>query len=197
MSEGLKMKHIPGQEGRVDDQEKARKMAEAQDVFESRASFLGEYQKDPTTFLANNPDMAPEELELFKQLSEADITAEDLREVGDRYAEARATAYDYAQELPDKSWSSLQIDDFVNSISLLKNNIASGNNPIDVMEPTRIRGSVSQRDAFVKQYAALMKVELIAQEKKARWYSDPSIRDDEELIEPGTWMVHGRNNPSS
>jgi hypothetical protein len=188
-----KMQHFPNQDVRVTDEEKAMKMAEAQSAFENMAANLNDFQNDPTLFASVHSATEADELELLNGLSKEGITPADLREVGDRYAEARGVAHDYAQEVRQKSFVGLRVDYFVNGFSLIKSQLVAD---VNIENTRHVPPKLSRRDALIKAYAALMRMEIADREMFARFSGNPELLTDardQDLLHPGTWKVRTRD----
>ncbi len=187
------MKHIPHQDVRVNDEDKAITMAEAQAAFQYRATQLHDFQDDPVLFATTHPAIEAEELELLNGLSKEGITPDDLREVGDRFAEARGVAHDYAREVPKKTFVGLRVDYFVNGVSLIKHQLGAD---VNIENTRNIPKTLSRRDELIKAYAALMKMEIADREMFARFSRNPGLladMRDRDLLYPGTWKVKTRD----
>jgi len=114
--EAPELKHIKGQEGQVEDPEKAHEMAEREDVYQTFANLYEEYLTDPDKYnkehgkgirnwpvLDNTPQMC-------EYLAEMKVPPEYIRKLGEIDAEAFGEIFDYDKTIKDKNDAQLLFD---------------------------------------------------------------------------------------
>lgn len=105
------LKHIKGQEGIVGDLEKAREMADAQDLFMEGAAEYERYLKNPDSpQFEEETSYSPEFLEEFKEMRELGVSPDYLRKQAEIIAEQTGAVIDYRKEVQGKSDAELRQD---------------------------------------------------------------------------------------
>ena len=98
--DAAKIPHVKGQEGRIDNQDKAQKMAEISNMYEQRALNLKEFMA------GNREDLR----QTYGWYAEAGVTPEYIKARGDIAAESEGAAYDYSLEAAEKMVPQLKLD---------------------------------------------------------------------------------------
>ncbi len=104
-----RLKHIPGQEGRVDDEEKARVMAEHELGHRELAQSYELYIKDPEKWHREDPDrMNPKKVTVYEEFERLGVTPEYIIKVGEIWGEVEGSLHDYRKDLQDKTGAELR-----------------------------------------------------------------------------------------
>ena len=109
--EASNLRHIKGQEGEVENPEKAREMAERVDIHQTFAHLYEQYLADPSKYKQEHSlDILDNSYQMCEYLAEMEVPPEYIRKLGEIDAEAHGEIYDYDKSIKDRSDAQLLID---------------------------------------------------------------------------------------
>ena len=159
--------------------------------YHNRAKTFAEYLKDSQSFEENHSGQdIIQTIARFKAYIDAGITPDDLRQIGDRMAEARGSAFDFEKEIRSAPTAALILQSHVVAVQQLKSffqNIPTLGEVVagSPLSAKKINAAVSGLDVYLRRNA--LDKELVA--RRAQKQQGSVAAEKLRNIDISTWRM--------